>query len=117
MNNSLVGKYLVSKWGYSMILATYVKVIRETPKTLVVQEVKSRHTTEEEDAKLGLSYGWLQCYTVPTDNPERHNGEEQKTFPVYKRDNGCYIGCTPGSNMKHYFYVWDGKPEFEDHCD
>jgi hypothetical protein len=28
-----------------------------------------------------------------------------------------FIGCVPDSNMKHYFELWDGEPEFEDHCD
>jgi len=133
MNNSLIGKYLVSKWGYSMILSTWVKVIRETPKTLIVQEVKSHSLTSEELEEKKLSPGWLQCYTVPTDVPVSHNGKEQPQFSVFKRTKkvgtivtaagpkenfvDMYVGRTPDSHYKHYFELWDGEPEFEDHCD
>lgn len=132
-NKSLVGKYLVSEWGYSMSLTAWVKVISETPKTLLVKEVKSRNTTTEEDAKYGLTCGWLQNYVLPTDEVETRNGEEQKAFRVYKRSTktgtiitpegskqqiiDIYVGRTPGSSMKHYFELWDGKPTFENHCD
>lgn len=133
LSKSLVGKYLVSEWGYSMSLTTWVKVISETQKTLLVKEVKSRNTTTEEDAKYGLTYGWLQNYVLPTDKVETRNGEEQKAFRVYKRSTrtdtiitpegskqqiiDIYVGRTPGSSMKHYFELWDGKPIFENHCD
>jgi hypothetical protein len=108
-------KYLVAKWGYSMILATWVKVIKESPKSLLVQEVKGRTLTEDELTAKGLKPAYLQCYSVPTDVPDARNGEIE-TFRIFKRD-GSYRGTPPHMSSTLSFTVWDGEPEFEDHCD
>lgn len=116
----LTGKYLVAKWGYSMILATWVKVVGVSPKSLVVEEVKGRVLTIEELAAHKLSApGFLQYYTIPTDIELKQNiggGEKTKAFRIYKRDT-TYVGTPSGMHMKLYFELWDGQPEFEDHCD
>lgn len=130
---TLVGKYLVAKWGYSMILATWVKVIKESPKTLLVEEVKGHALNSEELAQQKLSPGYLQCYSVPTDVVETHNNLPQKQFRVYTRDlkvgtvvtaEGpkdkrivAWVGHPPQMSSRLTFELWDGEPEFEDHCD
>jgi hypothetical protein len=113
---TLIGKYLVSKWGYSMILATYVRVIKETPKTLLVEEVDSRTLNTDELAEKHLTPGYLQCYSVPTENSTHRNGTLQSPFRIYKRGN-YHRGKAPGMSTYLNFEVWTGNPEFEDHCD
>lgn len=116
-------KILVAKWGYSMILATWVKVIKESPKSLVVDEVKGRNVTDDELKLHNLSQpGFLQCYTVPTNESTGYGGYHDQPFRVYKResksgDTVVWVGHPKGMSTKLYFREWDGKPEFEDHCD
>lgn len=115
-------KILVSKWGYSMILTTWVRVIKETPKTLVVQELESRTLTREELMERRLTPAWLQCYTLPTDKIRQKNGEDMKPFRVFSREPKFdprpeWVGTPFDSNFVHTFREWDTEPEFEDHCD
>ena len=113
---TLVGDYLVAKWGYSMILAGWVKVIKVSPKSLVVEQVKGHTLTDVELTERKLSPGFLQCYSSPTSEPTGHNGYLNKSFRIYQRDD-VYVGTPSGMCTKLYFQVWDGQPEFEDHCD
>lgn len=111
-------KILVASWGYSMILTTWVKVIRENPKTLLVAEINSRAATDEECAANGHKQnpGYLQYYSVAADTFRSKNGKESIPFRLYKRGDS-YIGTPTDMSSKFYFKLWDGKPQFEDHCD
>lgn len=117
------GKILVAKWGYSMILSTWVRVIKESTKTLLVEEVKGRSLTTEELAQHKLSPGFLQSYTVATDKLTGHNGLLAVPFRLYKRDvklsgvDTIWIGHPKTMSSKLIFTIWDGQPEYENHCD
>lgn len=117
-----------------MILTTWVKVIKESPKTLLVQEIVSRGLSSEECDKLGLKPAYLQMYSVPTDKVAMHNSEPQKPFRLYRRGMTdkwvnnekkqfekkqveVFKGTPPNTSTALYFQEWDGEPEFEDHCD
>ena len=120
---TLSGKYLVAKWGYSMILATWVRIIKESPKTLLVEEVRGRALTSEELAQYNLHPMYLQSYSVATNEPTGHNGYLDKPFRLYKRDgklsgvDAVWRGRPKGMSISLTFISWEGKPEFEDHCD
>lgn len=112
------GSILVSSWGYSMVLTTWVRVVEAGAKTLLVEEINSRSANDEE--RVGLSkLGFMQNYTMPTDQARMRNGETVKQFRLYKRGSGdCeFSGKPTGMSSKLYFKVWNGKPQFEDHCD
>jgi len=118
-------KILVAKWGYSMILSTWVRVIRESPKTLLVEEIKSRVAPVEEQKQHNLSApGYLQMYSMPTDPVETQNGRQTEAFRLYRRESSktgyahtTWVGHPHDMSTKLCFIEWDGKPEFEDHCD
>lgn len=117
------GKILVAKWGYSMILSTWVRVIKESQKTLLVEEIEGRALTSEELAHHKLSPLFLQYYTVATDKLVGHNGLITSPFRLYKRDGALsgletvWIGHPKMMSTKLVFSIWDGQPEYEDHCD
>lgn len=118
MDNIKEGTVLVSKWGYSMILSTWVKVIKVSPKTLLVQEISSRMLTPEELAEKNLKPAYLQGYSIPLPKEIRKgNFEDRKPFRIYKRDENYFVGTPSDMSSQLSFKVWDGEPEFEDHCD
>lgn len=112
-------KILVASWGYSMVLTTWVKVINETQKTLLVQEIESRGLTEEEYAEKKLKPSYMQCYTVAVDKPRVDCFDRVKHIRLYKRETSSgeieYITAKDGYRL--YFKEWNGEPQFEDHCD
>lgn len=112
-------KILVATWGYSMTLTTWVKVIKVSPKTILVKEVYSRSLSEEEMVAKGLkTAGFYQSYSVlhePVAFRER-NGEVQKAFRLYKRGE-YWVGSPDSYGSKFYFKEWDGTPQYEDHND
>lgn len=113
-NKNMKDKIMVSKWGYSMILSTWVKVVQESPKTLLVQEMNGRSLSSEELDAQGLKPAWLQAYTVVTETART----DSKPFRLYKNKSGDGYHGKPGDmSTTLYFDIWDGKPEFEDHCD
>lgn len=124
---------LVASWGYSMILTTWVKVVKESPKTLLVQEIEHRSLSQEELDATGLTLGFMQSYQLPVLEQVRlRNGQPSKTFRIYKREkentypsmdsevvpeNVYYIGKPDGFSSSLRFKIWDGGPMLEDHAD
>jgi hypothetical protein len=123
------GDVMVAKWGYSMILSTWVKVVKVSPKTILVQEIVSRQLSQEECESKKLKPGYLQAYSVPTDNISLHNNEPQIPFRLYhptksdqwigdeKKEIEIWHGHPENMSIRLAFVKWDGDPEFEDHCD
>lgn len=136
-----IGDILVCSWGYSMILTTWVKVIKVSPKSILVREIGTRGATDEERAaaKIGPKEndGFLQLYVMPVPESERMdskfvNGEWTKVTKDYRLfDRGNEMRwddlgdkqvpvrkfITVKDRYTKTFYLWDGKPEHEDHCD
>lgn len=113
-------KILVATWGYSMVLSTWVKVLKVSPKTLLVVEIHSRNATPEEMKANKLSEpGYLQSYVMPTDDARVRQSEEVAIpFRLYKnKSTEGYHGKPSGMSTTLYFDEWNGKPVHEDHCD
>jgi hypothetical protein len=111
-------KILVASWGYSMILTTWVQVIKVSPKTLLVREIVSRGLTEKELEEKKLKPAYLQMYSVAKEPVEfrKRNGKDGEPFRLYKRGNH-WVGTTDHGSTQFRFEEWNGEPQFEDHCD
>lgn len=112
------GKILVASWGYSMILTTWVKVVKEDAKTLLVAEIGNRSLTKEELADKNLSLSFMQCYMMPVEDVLKyHNGDIAPQFRLYKRGDSWKGKPSRMSGYGLNFKVWDGTPQLEDHAD
>jgi hypothetical protein len=109
-----IGTILVRKWGYSMILVDFYRVIEETAKTVLVQALGSIETPD----------GFLTGYAIPDKNKillkqrvsEGENEEER--LRIYKKQkNNDWLLISSKNDYKKYFSKWDGQPEHYDHCD
>ncbi len=113
---------MVASWGYSMILTTWVKVLKDTGKTLLVQEIATRALSQEEREAQGLSTEFMQSYIVPFNSYLPLKGDKNGTRPVepfrlYKRGEN-WKGAPKNFSYRHLqFKEWDGTPQLEDHAD
>lgn len=121
-------KILVCVWGATMRLATFVHVIKETPKSVLVEELNSRFLTDQELKERGLSVGYLQYYSMPTSIIRTERGfddlsgkpiETPVQFRIFRKDDADgterYVSMLRG--FRKAFYVWKGTPIHEDHAD
>lgn len=113
------GDVMVCSWGYSMTLVTFVRVEKVSKKTILVRELQHRGISEEERVKHGLpELSYLQLYSLPKEELALHNGGPQKPIRLYP----CK-GILPDTwftavnGYKKFFKLWDGRPEYENHCD
>lgn len=119
------GTILVATWGYSMILSTWVRVVKVSPKSLLVEEIDSKRVPTEELSKWKLSNpGYLCMYVTASENTKIRNCEKTKTFRIYKRETDrtgipetTWVGTVPYMSSRMNFKIWDGLPVLEDHCD
>lgn len=119
-NKIIVGDVLVATWGYSMVLTSWVKVVKVSAKTLLVAELICRPLdAEEREANKLSDPGFLQYYVVPTDELKTRNGEISAQFRLYSDKEGGegYHGYPDGMSSRLYFKKWDGRPKLEDHAD
>jgi hypothetical protein len=97
---------LINRWGATMILVDFYIVLKETAKTLTIQEL---HSKEVGDG------GFLTGTATPTDL------KIGKQFKVYKEnsviDNRPIFTGHLDKHYKQYLEVWDGKPAHFNHCD
>jgi hypothetical protein len=100
-------KIIFCTWGYSMTIVDYYRVLKETEKSLLVEQIKSKTTRAAE---------YLAGYSIP--EPKIIPDTREKPFRIYKRENGkeVYFVSSLGGYRK-YFYVWDGKEKYFNHCD
>jgi hypothetical protein len=116
------GNILVATWGYSMILATFVRVIKVSPKSILVEELLSSSATDGDRAAAGIKPssqdGFLQTYVVPSTTARQRNGEKN-IIRLYSRGMTESVEkfITMKDGYQKEFTLWDGKPVFEDHCD
>lgn len=115
------GEILVASWGYSMILVTFVRVIKDSGKTISVEELVSRAATKEE--KAGRTHNDMQGYVMPTDQVRVGGPISQIPikYRLYRRKDSTgrtvYKGKEAAHSSAKFFRLWDGCPEFEDHAD
>lgn len=127
---------MVASWGYSMVLTTWVRVVKVSPKTLLVEEIEQRSLSNEEHKQAGLQTGYLSFYVVPLKpiTATKKNGEAKPQFRLFSTARGkkaqndedgsfqrwsesTWHGYPDDFSTKLFFQVWDGKPQHEDHCD
>ena len=112
-----IGDIMVCVWGYSMILTDWVEVVKETPKTLVVEELQSKSVSGVID---GLNYtpDYGRPWVMPTGDRKHIMGNHgaPKKIRLYKREGSGYWFSKKGGYIKLY-NVWDGRPIQEDHND
>ena len=89
-----------------MRIVDFYIVLNETPKSMLVEEVGSIEKAE----------GFLQGHATP--KVETRTG---KTFRVFKRkdkkDGHEYLVSSFGRQSRYYPKVWDGTPQYFNHCD
>ena len=98
-NNSLVGKVFYFTAGYSMTLATFLKVIKETEKQVTFVEVGQTRS----GGGCGAEYAMA--------TPDLHvldNDKKEKTYKGIKQIG--YIKGTFGSHSTQWAHEWNGKP-------
>ena len=101
-----VNSIIVCLWGYSMRMVSFFKVLSETDKSALVQEIGSVETGDS---------GFLTGTAVPDENIETGN-----PFRIFKKRDekrdGWYLISRKGGYLRS-FHKWDGLPEAFDHCD
>ncbi len=111
---NLVGKILRCQWGYGMILNTYVRVIKQTAKRIVAEELKNEYVSAD---------GFLTGLEQPTDKaivPQAHepkNANHYNLIYIGEESNGDHTFKSKKGGFNQYFRVWDGQPNRYDHCD
>jgi hypothetical protein len=103
------GKILVATWGYTMTLQKFVKVFKQTPKTLKVVELVKKSIPMKNPAGF-------QNLVEPIEEVH-YEDSNAKTYILYKctlRKN-CWFSNKDGFRLN--FTEWNGKPMLEDHND
>jgi hypothetical protein len=94
---SLVGRIFHARWGYGMTINTFFLVLAETPRTVVVGELKRERITG--DSTAGSER--------PAD-PKSHTWHDGNTLRLKKkiseRDASLYL-----EHRQKIFRLWDGK--------
>ncbi len=109
------GDILVATWGYTMLLATWCRVVK-VGKTLLVEEINGRALSAAEHEAQNLTTGYLQFYSVPTEIAAKHH-DKPVQFRLYHRGESWKGAPAHMGYRDLFFKPWDGKPVFEDHCD
>lgn len=101
-----VGKILTCSWGYSMTLVDFYEVLKESAKTLLVRAIGS---------KVVETTSYMAGHVVPDIEKK-----ENEILRVYKRkdksEKGFYL-ISRKSGYRKFYHVWDGQPEYFNHCD
>lgn len=111
-------KILFSIWGQGNTYVTFVRVIKESPKTLLVEELINKDLSKEELKEKNLSIDFsktLQNYCVPSDQVKIDAGRPIK-FRLYKEDDSDYF-FTNKKGFCQMYQLWDSKPVLEDLSD
>lgn len=116
---AVVGDILVNVWGYSMTIVDYYRVVKISPKSVVIEPCASKTVEGSE--------GYLSGQAVPAAEVSITNVNDMidgkvKQYRVYRRENidgrpDYYVGSLDGYSTVHYFTLWDGRPRSFNHCD
>jgi len=103
-------KILVNVWGYSMTIVDYYKVVRETPKTVIIRKLKSKeeHT------------GFLSGKSVPSDefaDEKEFRAVKPKTSFDGSYTQECFKSSLDYRGSMNYLRVWNGEAKSFNHCD
>ena len=92
---------LVSSWGYDQTNVTFYRVIKTTPKTVTIRQVKSTQTPDEHNNMMGSS--------VP--NPDEFS--DWRGDPVRRTVQRSYDGTKPMIKgvFDDFAKLWNGEPQ------
>lgn len=112
-------KIMVCQWGATMILQDFFEVLKETPKTMLVRQLKEKvvenvgllKTRVVASDELDLDWD----FTKPVDpTTGKHPRTKEKLLRLYRR-NDQWISRRQGYTK--FFKVWDGTPQYVDEAD
>ena len=98
-----LGKILVSRYGYSVSLVKFYKIVKKTAKSVTLQEMKYKFVSSDGYNQQGM--------VVPTNEKEdtriisRRVLDSDSEAPYVKIDNYSRA------------YVWNNQPVWYDSCD
>lgn len=109
--SKFLGKVFVSKWGYSMVLASFYRVIKETSKMVVVEELEQRRSGE-----FGFSE---EASAKETARMKDGKPVTFKAKKVVESDGSICIKSRFDHSGSHSYTatLWDGKPTYINTCD
>lgn len=105
-DSKMIGKILECSWGYSMTIVDFYIVIKETNKTLTIQEIGRKDT---------VSTGFLSGTVMP--DPDKKLENIQRVVKRIGTDGKTFYKGSLGRQMMHWLDEWDGKPAYFNHCD
>lgn len=92
------------EWGATMQLVDFYRVIKETPKTITLREIK----------KIEVGDGFLTGTCTPVLEDYFDHDKQPIDIIGYKKDYGI---ISRKSGYTKFFEPWDGKPVRFNHCD
>lgn len=93
---------LVDSWGYSMTIIDFYRIKKETDSQVIVEKLESKEVTD----------GFLTGRSTPVFKTTGDIFKVKK--PTAKSE---YFKSSLKSGMMHYLELWDGQPQYFNHCD
>lgn len=110
ITEDMIGKIFHRSWGYDMTINDYVRVIDQTPKSLVVKECKVRVEND-----TGHGQGTAEPTGIKEDGEQFRMFKIQKTWKdYYTGEERTAINWVGGS---HTWWLWDGKANYQNSWD
>jgi hypothetical protein len=112
-----VGSILLDVWGYSMTIVDFYRVVKVSPKSVIVEPCASKTVEGSEGYLSGQS---VPTPEVPITNVNDLKDGKVKQYRLFRRETSygvSYVGSLDGYGTMHYLKVWDGRPRSFNHCD
>ena len=108
-------KILFCTWGSGNTYVTFVRVAKESLKTLLVEELENKELSKDELLKRNLSLDFsksTQGYLIPSDQIKMEAGEPKK-FRLYKgKDSDSFF--TNRNGFCQLYQLWNNEPVLQD---
>ncbi len=100
---NMIGKIFHTSWGYDMTINEYAKVIKQSPKSILLQEC---YRAVSDDNGMGNG-------RATTDGELKPNGEQ---FRLFKKTT-AYGDRWSGGGQCRYWSEWDGRSSYHNTWD
>lgn len=112
IKENMTGKIFHCSWGYSMTINEYVKVIKQTEKSLIVQECYPEVKNDDgRGSGRATTSGQLMKDAQPFSIKLRERVDYQgKTYR-------SWVGNMPGNSSAGWWQEWDGKENYHNTWD
>lgn len=114
IEKDMVGRIFHTSWGYDMTINEYAKVIKQSPKSILLQMCYTRTN--------GLEYG-PGGRGKATAGSLKPDGEKFRLFRKVRTYKDYFTGETrvdeswAGGGQVRYWSEWDGRESYENHLD